>query len=324
MLLPSLHRRCLLAALLGTALPGCARPEPLLRVGTNVWPGYETLYLARELGLYDERRIRLVEMPSATDVQRALAGGRLDAAALTLDELLSTRAAGLDLVALLVFDVSNGADALLVRPAISRLAELAGRRIAVEQTAVGALLLDAVLDAAGLQPGQIEPVYLTAEHHVRAYEHGEVDAVISFEPGVSQLLQRGARRLYDSRDMPQAIIDVLAVPRPVLASHAEALQRLLQGHFRVLPELQAPSPLTIERLAARLHLDASEVRRSLQDLHLPDLAENQRWLGGHDPQLQHSAQHLHQVMQAARMLPGPLALDRLCEAGWLPAGGPAT
>ncbi|MEY4754940.1 MAG: hypothetical protein RJA44_2615 [Pseudomonadota bacterium] len=327
MSLPRFRRRPLLAAplvaLLGAALPGCARPEPLLRVGTNVWPGYETLYLARELGLYDERRIRLIEMPAATDVLRALAGGTLEAAALTLDEMLTACAAGLDLVALLVFDVSHGADALLVRPDIRHLADLAGRRIAVEQTAVGALMLDAVLRAAGLQPAEVKPVYLTASHHVQAYELGQVDAVIGFEPSVSQLLQRGARRLYDSSRIPGTIVDVLAVPRAVLVSHAEALRRLLQGHFRVLPELQAPSPLTLQRVAARLQIEPDEVRQSLKALRLPDLAENRHWLGGDTPQLQHSARHLYDIMQAARMLAGPLALERLCDAGWLPAAGAA-
>lgn len=39
-----------------TALaPGCARAQtPLLRVGTNVFPGYEPLYLARDPGWRQE------------------------------------------------------------------------------------------------------------------------------------------------------------------------------------------------------------------------------------------------------------------------------
>ena len=46
------------------ACVGCTPdPEPILRVGTNVWPGYEPLYLARDLGYLDES-IRLVEYSS--------------------------------------------------------------------------------------------------------------------------------------------------------------------------------------------------------------------------------------------------------------------
>ncbi|WP_174783595.1 hypothetical protein [Dolichospermum sp. UHCC 0259] len=43
------------------ALTNCTSPtaSPLLRIGTNLWTGYETLYLARDLGYYDQKPIKL-------------------------------------------------------------------------------------------------------------------------------------------------------------------------------------------------------------------------------------------------------------------------
>ncbi len=67
-----------------------------LSVGTNVWPGYEPLYLARSLGLYGQAPIRLVEYASATQVIRAFRNGAIDVAALTLDEVLLLRESRLD------------------------------------------------------------------------------------------------------------------------------------------------------------------------------------------------------------------------------------
>jgi ABC-type nitrate/sulfonate/bicarbonate transport system substrate-binding protein len=84
-----------------------------MRVGSIVFPGYEDLFLARELGLLDERRVRLVELLANTDTLRALAAGQLEAAALTLDELMSARADGVDLRAVLVFDVPEGANVVV-------------------------------------------------------------------------------------------------------------------------------------------------------------------------------------------------------------------
>ena len=38
----------IVVVLFGLLLAGCgSQPEPPLRVGTNLWPGYEPLYLAR-------------------------------------------------------------------------------------------------------------------------------------------------------------------------------------------------------------------------------------------------------------------------------------
>jgi NitT/TauT family transport system substrate-binding protein len=54
-------------------------------VGSIVFPGYESLFLAREAGLLEERQVRLIELLANTDTLRALAAGQLEAAALTLD-----------------------------------------------------------------------------------------------------------------------------------------------------------------------------------------------------------------------------------------------
>jgi hypothetical protein len=119
---PVLPRRLLLAAAVAGWLPAlhaCSAPVAAMRVGSIVYPGYESMFLARELGLLDERRVRLVELLHNSDTLRALAAGQLEAAALSLDGLLTARADGVDLRAVLVFDVAAGAghrlDVLAVR-----------------------------------------------------------------------------------------------------------------------------------------------------------------------------------------------------------------
>lgn len=68
---------------------GCEpRLHNILKVGTNLWPGYESLYLAQNLGFFDNKAIKLIEMPSATEVAHAFRNKTLDIAALTLDESL--------------------------------------------------------------------------------------------------------------------------------------------------------------------------------------------------------------------------------------------
>ena len=112
-------RRQALQLLAGAAfggLAGCHQPEPVLRVASIVFPGYEFMFLARELGLLPAAEVRLMEMRSSTDVISAIGSGRLEAAALTLDEMLTARANGADLRVILVFDISQGADVVLAKP----------------------------------------------------------------------------------------------------------------------------------------------------------------------------------------------------------------
>ncbi|MEO8040925.1 MAG: hypothetical protein ABI794_19310, partial [Betaproteobacteria bacterium] len=79
--------RSIITRLLGTfagvalalAMTGCGRdPEPVLRIGTNVWIGSEPLYLARELGHLKPDAVQLVEYPSASEVLRAFRNQAID------------------------------------------------------------------------------------------------------------------------------------------------------------------------------------------------------------------------------------------------------
>lgn len=262
----------LLAALL---LAGCGQPSEALRIGSNVWPGYEPLYLARALGLLRPAAARLVEYSSATQVMDAFADGAIDAAALTLDEALLLHQSGLALRIVLVMDVSNGADALLARPPLDSLAALRGRRIGVEDTAVGAYLLDAALQSAALSIQDVRVMPLRANEHERAYRSGAVDALVTFEPTRSRLLAEGAHVLFDSRQIPGQIMDVLAV-RPEVA--ASPLQTVLEAWFAALAYHSRQPQAAAAQMSRRLRLAAPQVREAMGLIHLPGRDENRRLL----------------------------------------------
>ncbi|MFN5564811.1 MAG: nitrate ABC transporter, partial [Pseudanabaena sp.] len=57
----------LLTVPIAIALTNCTPETNIpLRIGSNLWTGYETLYLARDLGYYNDKPIRLVDYPSGT------------------------------------------------------------------------------------------------------------------------------------------------------------------------------------------------------------------------------------------------------------------
>ncbi|MEW6676370.1 MAG: ABC transporter substrate-binding protein [Pseudomonadota bacterium] len=294
-------------------LSGCIPgPSPLLRVGTNVWVGYEPLYLARALGHYDPGNIRLVEHTSATNVMRALLDGDLEAAGVTLDEALTLISQGLALKVVLVFNFSAGADALVTRPGIETLADLKGKRIAVESGAVGAVMLSALLEAAHLDLADITRVAITANEQVSSYRSGQVDAVIAFEPHVSQLRREGGRVLFDSRAIPNRIMDVLVVRADALPQHEDNLRDLLNGYLAALFHIHSTPEDAHKLMARRLGEDVPGQRAGI---HQPDLAENQALLS-HMDQL---SQNLADFMALSQLLPGRLTTRGLADNSYLPA-----
>lgn len=268
-----MERRAVLLALGAMASlgfpTGCRqRAQAPLRLGTNLWLGYEPFYLARAQGDLDTRQVRLQEFPSASEVMRALRNEVLDAGAVTLDEALTLAEGGVRLDIALVLDVSNGADALLARPEIRDLAALKGRRVGLEASATGAYMLSRALERVGLRPDQVTAVPLPADRHQRAYEAREVDAVVTFDPARTHLLAAGATSLFDSRMIPGEILDVLVVRREAVEAVRPALAHLREAWFAGLASLARQPEAALARVGERLHLTPAQVAGALKDLHL--------------------------------------------------------
>lgn len=311
--------RCLVVAGSASGLVGCDGQREALRLGAQVFPGYELLFLARHLGHLPESSVRLFEMPSASASLRALASGALEGACLTLDEVLVARSRGVPLTVVLVLDVSMGADALLARAALRDLADLRGRRIGVETSAVGAVMLDAALRAAGLQPGDVRVVPLQFDEHERAFTSGRVDAVVTYAPIKQRLQAAGAQLLFSSREVPGLVTDVLAVRSPFVSSHRRALAQAVSGHLAARDAFVRAPALHAPAMAPRLGLPPADVPDAFRDLELPDLARNRQLLAAADG-LRAKAEQLHGVMQRAGLLEGPFEPGQLIDAGLVGAG----
>lgn len=277
----SLPRRQLLRSLMALpllpAVAGC-KPTPPLAVASHVWPGYELMFLARSEGWLPGEALRLLETRSATDSITALMERRAEAAALTLDEVLRVRAGGIPLTVVLVFDISAGADVVIARPTIRQLADLKGKVIGAETSALGALILVRLLAKAGLTKDDVSILSITPDSHLDAWHDRRVDVLITYEPTASRLLAEGAKRLLDSRQFPETIFDVLAVRSDVAHQHEAALRALISGHFRGIQRLRQSPQDTAYRLAGRLALPGDRALQIFRGLQLPSLSENKSLL----------------------------------------------
>ena len=317
------RRRCLalLAALPGLAwLPGCSAfgTEPL-RIAAHGWLGYAPLFLARDLDYLPKNDVHLMESLSAGDSMELLRGNVVHGAGLTLDETLRLRDEGLDLRIVLIFNQSLGADVLLARGNIHTLRDLAGRRLGAETNAVGMLIVDTVLKAAGLAPDQVTLVSIGADGHEAAWRSGALDALVTYEPIVSRILNSGgAHRLFDSRQMPDTIFDVLVVRADSLSRHERHLKQLLRGYFQGR-RLLRDNPIDASyRLTNFLRIDPDAIIAAYRYLELPDAVINRRYLSPGSASLIPAAERLARWMTDTGLLHRPPRLDNLLSAAYLP------
>jgi NitT/TauT family transport system substrate-binding protein len=306
------------AALLA-ALSGCIRePEPALRIGTNVWIGSEPLYLARELGHLDLGAVQLVEYPSASEVLRAYRNQAIDGMVISLDELFSLAVDGLQPRAILVVDVSHGADAVVGRRGMRSMQDLRGRPVAVESGALSAFVLSRALALSGMQATDVKVVHLESNEQPSAFEKGQIDGAVTFDPYRVQLLRAGATTLFDSTEIPGEIVDLVAVRASVLEKQPNAVRALLSGWFRALEYMNVDPVGSAHRMGIRQQTSGEQFLAALRGLHIPSREENLRMLGGAAPELALTGRRLMSLMLEAKLLreqveietvlaPGPLA-----------------
>ena len=209
-------------------LAACTEPpQPPLVVGVNTWVGYDPLVLARDRGLADAKQLKVVELLSSAEALRHLRNGLLDAAGLTLDEALRLVDSGFDARIVALLDTSAGADVVVAAPRITSLQKLRGERIAVEDATVGTLMLERLLRKANLQQEDVTVVRMDATQHLTALLSERVAAAVSYAPIDGPMRALGFRPIFDSREMPGEIVDVLVVRGAVLRERPAAVDTLL-------------------------------------------------------------------------------------------------
>ena len=312
-------RRSALTALFAawaSTLPACSKRAPL-RIAGHPWPGYEPIFFAETQKQLTDAVI-LLHLPTIKDSIDALRDGTVDAAMLTLDEALALQAQGMNLQVILVMDVSKGADALVVPKEFQTLTQLRGKRIGLESSTLGELMLSMVLDKAGLKRAEIKPVFLAYEEQEAAYIANKVDAVITYEPVVGRLVGKGANKLLSTRDLPESIFDVLVAKADVASDNAQALEKTLQGHFWALEQLQRNPWDTAYRMVPHAGVSAEELIESFRGLELPDLVANRRYLSRDSGQLTGIVEKLSAIMLASGTIKKPANAANLFTDAYLP------
>jgi len=308
---------CVLACVaLALPLIGCMRePETALRIGTNVWIGSEPLYLARELGRLDPTAVQLVEYPSASEVLRAFRNQAIDGMVISLDELFGLAVDGLQPRIILVVDVSHGADVIVGRRGMQTMHDLKGKSVAVESSALGAFVLSRALALNGMQASDVNVVHLESNEQPSAFEKGEVDGAVTFDPYRAQFLRAGAKTLFDSTQIPGEIVDLLAVRATVLEKQPKAIQALLTGWFGAIEYMKREPNDAARRMGIRQQTTGEQFLEAQQGLRVPSREENLRMLGGATPELAVTGRRLMALMVDAKLLRTGLEIEGVLTPG---------
>lgn len=246
------------------AAGGCAKPKAketqTVTVGFQSWVGYGPIFLARDKGFDREEGVNLMIVNEPIDSARRDAFDlcMLDAEMGTIDLLASKRAQGTLIVGVCVIDASNGADGIVASEGISKIEDLAGKRVAYAVGDAGDTFMSYVLSEKGLSIKDVITVPAGPDDAYDYFLRKEADAVATWEPYLSKAKKRsGAHLLVSSKEKHGIIMDTLNVREdlvnndPLLVKkiiriwfksviyyteHPDEASRIIAGYYGISPE----------------------------------------------------------------------------------------
>jgi sulfonate transport system substrate-binding protein len=194
-----------LAVILFTSAPFtlAQNPDNILRIG---YQKYGTLVLLKARGSLEKRLVPLhvevswTEFPAGPQLLEGLNVGSIDFGTVGEAPPIFAQAAGADLIYVGNEPAASAAEAIIVPKdsPIKSVAELKGKKVALNKGANVHFLLVKLLEKAGVNYNDIDTVFLTPADARAAFERGSVDAWAIWEPFLAAAQkQTGARILAD-------------------------------------------------------------------------------------------------------------------------------
>jgi OOP family OmpA-OmpF porin len=265
-------------------LPKSARP---FTVVVDSWVGSLPVQLIKARG-YDEElglKIEIKYAESDADRLKMLANGQADFTSIALNSWVrnseSLRAGS---QAIFKIDDSYGADALIVNGnKIKTLNDLIDKKVAFTNNGVGEYFLYYLLKIVGLSPRDV--VLLpqdSMDEVVAAFKDGRADAVVSWEPEITnQLLPlAGARKLVSTREAANLIVDIGVASDRAIQQRSDDIAKFTQAWFTAVNYLASRPDSAYDRLSQALpsdvygSLSASDIKAMFSGVKMTPFADN--------------------------------------------------
>lgn len=178
-------------------------------------------------------RVTLQEVPDYVESIERYSAGEFAACSMTnMDALTLPAAADVDSTVLIIGDFSDGADGLLLRGGERKLADLKGKTVLLVENSVSHYLLSRALDWALLEESDVTLRNVSDRDIVETFLAGEGDAVITWNPLLSQIRQKAeVTQVFSSRHIPGEILDLTVINSRTLAEHPELGKALTGAWF---------------------------------------------------------------------------------------------
>ncbi len=259
-----------------------ALAEEPLSVAMTTWTGYGLIHLADKEGFFEENgvsvNIRTMQDKAAT--ASAMATGRLDGWATTVDTFVFYDVEKVGAKQVLAVDFSRGGEGIVASDSINSVEDLEGETVAADEGSSTYFFMLNVLADAGLGLEDIEHKNMKAGDAGAAFMADRVDAAATWDPWLSRSRERdGAHVLIDTAQRPGLIVDTVAFRTEVLEERSEDVQAFVEGYFDAYDYWQNNPDKANKVMADSLGIELSNFTSSLEGLVFVSRGQNADYFG---------------------------------------------
>src|SRR3989441_12400751 len=235
---------CLVVAVLVVlaAVPVPAQDLPKVTVAMSGWTGFAPLSLAEKTGIFKKRGVDVtIKFIPQKDRHLAIASGDVQCAATTVETWILWNANGVATRQVVQLDKSYGADGMVVRNNIARIAELNGKTGAASAPGTAPYFTLAwMLKKNGLSVKDVTIATLEPGPAAQAFIAGQNDAAMTYEPYLSAVREKpeAGRIIATTVDYPM-VMDTFGCTPKFIAENETAVKALLKSYYDALEMIKS-------------------------------------------------------------------------------------
>ena len=286
-----------IALLFAVALPFAAHAQTKVAIGISGWTGFAPLTLAKEAGLFKKHGldVEIKKIPQK-DRHLAIASGDIQCAATTVETWIVWNANGVATTQIFQLDKSYGADGMVVKPNIAKIADLKGKTVAASAPGTAPYFTLAwMLKKNGLSVKDVKVVNLEPQAAANAFVAGtgDLDAGMTYEPYLSAVREKpsAGKIIATTLDYPM-VMDTFGCTPKFLSDNPKAAQALANGYFDAVDMIRKDPKKSFEIMGADVKQTGEQFEKSQQYLRWQDRAANQKFFAGEHAQFSKEAADL--------------------------------
>jgi NitT/TauT family transport system substrate-binding protein len=259
--------------------------ETKVAIGISGWTGFAPLTLAKEAGIFKKNGLDVsIKKIPQKDRHLAIASGDIQCAATTVETWIVWNANGVATTQIFQLDKSFGADGMVVKPTIVRIADLKGKTVAADAPGTATYFTLAwMLKKNGLSLKDVTVVNLAPQAAANAMIAGtaQIDAGMTYEPFLSAVRAKpeAGKIIATTLDYPM-VMDTFGCTPKFLAENPKAAQALADSYFQALEMIKNDPKKAFEIMGTDVKQTAEAFEASQKYLRWQDKAANQKFFAG--------------------------------------------